>query len=99
MSAPLYQHWTKISKPTSLAASVRSLEWPEKRYSHAATCVSGPLLVIIGGMDNKIGTISDCWVYDFTAMLWKKVHVLMYFRCGSDIDLDITFFSYFSLTQ
>ena len=72
--APLYQHWTKISKPISLAASVRSLEWPEERYGHAATCVSGPLLVIMGGVDNRIETISDCWIYDFTAMLWKKVH-------------------------
>ena len=43
--------------------------------------------------------INDCWIYDFTAMLWKKVYVLMYFRYGSEIDLDITFFSYPSLTQ
>ena len=84
MPAPLYQHWTKISKPTSLSASIRSLEWPEKRYSHAATCVSGPLLVIMGGVDNEIVMISDCWIYDLTAMLWKKVHVLMYFRNDSE---------------
>ena len=73
---------------------VRSLEWPEERYGHAATCVSGPLLVIMGGEDT-----SDCWIYDLTTMLWKKVHVLMYFRTGSEIDLAITFFSYPSLTQ
>ena len=96
MSASLYQHWTKISNPTSLVVSVR---WPEKRFSHAATCVSGPLLVIMGGMATWKEMTGDCWIYDLTAMLWKKVHVLMYFKCGSEIDLDITFFSYPSLTQ
>ena len=78
MPASLYQHWTKISKPTILVASVRLSKWPEKkkkkRFSHAATCVSGPLLVIMEEVPS-----SDCWIYDLTAMLWKKVHVLMYF--------------------
>ena len=71
----LYQHWTKISKPAGLSASVCSLEWPEERYNHAATCVSGPLLVIMGGFGSWMQITSDCWIYDFTAMLWKKVHV------------------------
>ena len=48
------------------------MEWPESRYGHAATCVSGPLLVIMGGAISTIMT-SDCWIYDFTTMLWKKV--------------------------
>ena len=99
MPALLYQHWTNISKPTGLAAIVHSLERPEERSGHAATCVSGPLLVIMGGVDSEIKMISNCWIYDLTAMLWKKVHVLMYLRNGSEIDLDITFFSYPSLTQ
>ena len=93
----IYQHWTKISKPTGLSATICSLEWPEGRYSHAATCVSGPLLVIMGGVMFTIA--SSCWIYDFTAMLWKKVHVMMYFRNSSEIDVAITFFSYPSLTQ
>ena len=97
MSAPLlYQHWTKINKPTEFFLSV---EWPEERYSHAATCVSGPLLVIMGGVDSQVQMTSDCWIYDLATMLWKKVHVLMYFRNSSEIDLDITFLSYPSLTQ
>ena len=88
-SSILYQHWTKINKPTRLSANVLSLEWPEERYSHAATCVSGPLLVIMGGFGSQI--TSDCWIYDFTAMLWKKVHVhvLMYFRSNYVIDLEL----------
>ena len=58
------------------------MEWPEKRGGHAATCVSGPILVIMGGVVDS-ETISDCWIYDFTTMLWKKVLVsetcLLYF--------------------
>ena len=65
----IYQHWTEISEHTVLSATIRSVEWPERRYGHAATCVSGPLLVIMGGEDT-----SDCWIYDLTTMLWKKVH-------------------------
>ena len=64
----LYQHWTKISNSVS-----RSMEWPERRGGHAATCVSGPLLVIMGGGMSKETMTSDCWIYDFTTMLWKKV--------------------------
>ena len=51
------------------------MEWPERRGTHAATCVSGPLLVIMGGMINAKTMTSDCWIYDFTTMLWKKVLV------------------------
>ena len=69
----LYQHWTKISKPTVLTAIISSVGWPDRRYGHAATCVSGPLL--IGGTMNTETTSSDCWIYDFTTMLWKKVLV------------------------
>ena len=72
----LYQHWTKISKPaTGLTTIFSSVEWPKQRGGHAATCVSGPLLVIIGGMMNMKTMTSDCWIYDFTTMLWKKVLV------------------------
>ena len=95
----IYQHWAKISKPTKLSAFFHSLKWPEERYGHAATCVAGPLLVIMGGTMDWETMTSDCWIYNLTAMLWKKVHVLMYFRNGTEIDLDITLFSYPSLTQ
>ena len=52
------------------------MEWPEKRGVHAATCVSGPLLVIMGGLAYVEMVTSDCWIYDFTTMLWKKVLVI-----------------------
>ena len=39
---------------------------------HATTCVSGPLLVIVGGYSGR-STISDCWIGDLTTKQWKKV--------------------------
>ena len=41
--------------------------------AHAAACVSGSLLVIVGGENIKRNAISDFWVYDFTATTWRKV--------------------------
>ena len=52
------------------------MEWPVKRGVHAATCVSGPLLVIMGGMMNTETVTGDCWIYDFTTKRWKKVIVM-----------------------
>ena len=44
--------------------------------NHATACVSGPLLVIVGGWSGQIrgSTISDCWIVDLTTNLWKKVY-------------------------
>ena len=61
---------SEVTKPSSL---FRSAEWPEKRYYHATTCVSGPLLVIVGGLSWRNNTISDCWIGDLTTKQWKKV--------------------------
>ena len=46
----LPQHWTRINKRTIL---FRSVKWPKGRYAHATTCVSGPLLVIVGGDNGR----------------------------------------------
>ena len=70
-SVSALQHWIKINKPF-----YRSMEWPIGRRGHAATYVSGYLLVIVGGImsiENKWTTISDCWIHDLTTMKWKKV--------------------------
>ena len=61
--------------PIRLLTIFRSVEWPEKRGAHVATCVNGSLLVIIGGMTNFAKMTSDGWIYDFTTMLWMKVLV------------------------
>ena len=46
--------------------------------NHATTCVSGPLLVIVGGRSGH-SAISDCWIGDFTTNQWKKV-LCLYLR-------------------
>ena len=51
------------------------MEWPEGRYFHAATCMSGPLLVIVGGNNGQDTTISDCWIGDLTKDQWMKVYM------------------------
>ena len=72
------------------------MEWPERRCDHATTCVSGPLLMIVGG-HNLLGTaISDCWIGDLTTKQWKKVSVCI--LDTFEIDFNYTFFSYPSLT-
>ena len=48
-----------------------------RRHAHAATCISGPLLVIVGGWVTGEMTC-DCWIYDFTTMHWKQVSMLYY---------------------
>ena len=50
------------------------MEWPEWRRYHATICVSGPLLVIVGGISGRLSTISDCWIGDLTTKQWKKVY-------------------------
>ena len=75
------QHWTKINKPGGLVSLLLTVEWPEKRYCHATTCVSGPLpvLIVVGGYRKKRGTINDFWICDLTTKQWKKVRIITLF--------------------
>ena len=70
------QHWSNIS--TSIGLSV---EWPQKRNHHAATHLSGPLFVIVGGEDESYDTLNDMWLCDTTTKLWKKVLLLVTVLC------------------
>ena len=64
----------RINKPSRLFSLFRSVEWPESRCNHAATCVNGSLLVIVGGHDPlTLTTFSDCWIVDLTTKQLKKV--------------------------
>ena len=71
------QHWTNIS--TSIGHSV---EWPQERSHHAATHLSGPLFVIVGGMDKQDCILNDMWLCDTTTKLWNKVLFLVTVLCA-----------------
>ena len=73
LSALISTAWTKINKPVN-----RSVEWPTGRHGHAATCVSGPLLMIVGGKSDRRSAIRDCWIHDLTTMKWKKVFCVVH---------------------
>ena len=54
-----------------------SVEWPRERSSHAATHLSGPLFVIVGGEDLSYDILNDIWLCDTATKLWKKVLFLV----------------------
>ena len=54
-----------------------SVEWPQKRTHYAATHLSGPLFVIVGGMDQSGFTLMDMWLCDTTTKLWKRVLIIV----------------------
>ena len=52
------------------------------RIYHAATHLSGPLFVIVGGWDQSCQyyddyILNDMWLCDATTKLWKKVLLLV----------------------
>ena len=57
-----------------------SVEWPqERRSSHAASHLSGPLFVIVGGAGKSYcHTLNDMWLCDTTTKLWTKVYTCSY---------------------
>ena len=59
------QNWTMIKKPVSL-----SVQWPEERWAHAASHITGPVFVMSGGHAG-VGSLSDMWLYDTNQ--WIKV--------------------------
>ena len=58
------QNWTMIKKPVS-----QSVQWPERRYAHAASHIAGPVFVMNGGVGGS--TLSDVWLCDNNQ--WIKV--------------------------
>ena len=57
------------------------MEWPQERSHHAATRLSGPLFVIIGGLGQSYNILNDMWLCDTTIMLWKKVLFIVTILC------------------
>ena len=59
------QYWSKIKRPVS-----QSVQWPVRRYGHAASHITGPVFVMSGGV--HVGyTLSDMWLCDTNQ--WIKV--------------------------
>ena len=52
------------------------MEFPQKRSHHAATHLSGPLFVIVGGMGQSSDTLNDMWLCDTTTKLWKVLFLV-----------------------
>ena len=61
------QNWTKIKKPVS-----QSIQWPVRRYAHAASHITGPVFVMSGGCGGGMSILSDMWLCDSTNQ-WTKV--------------------------
>ena len=62
------QNWSTVKKPVS-----QSVQWPERRYAHAASHITGPVFVMSGGYgDGSI--LSDVWLCNTNQ--WNKVCVL-----------------------
>ena len=64
------QHWSNISISVS-----HSVEWPNGRFNHAASHLSGSLLAIVGGEVQHGNILNDMWLCDTTLKLGKKVYV------------------------
>ena len=60
------QNWSKIKKPIS-----QSVQWPEGRFAHAASHITGTVFVMIGGNGSDYSTLSDMWLCDTNQ--WNKV--------------------------
>ena len=48
------------------------MQWPEGRYAHAASHITGPVFVMSGGYGDRF-TLSDMWLYDSNQ--WNKVKI------------------------
>ena len=64
------QVWTKLERP-------EGVPWPMERVWHAACCLNYgddyPQLLITGGLDKNLNTLSDAWLLDLTSGRWREV--------------------------
>ena len=56
--------------------------WPVGRAFHAACCfgfgTKNPHLLMTGGLDNKLKTLKDVWLFDVTNRRWIEVGQVEY---------------------
>ena len=63
------QNWSKIKKPVH-----QSVQWPERRFAHAASHITGTVFVMIGGLASGSlleSALSDVWLCGTNQ--WNKV--------------------------
>ena len=64
------QKWTKLEKP-------EGAPWPVERTRHAACCLNyadhKPKLLVTGGLDKNLKTLSDAWLLDINTRRWREV--------------------------
>ena len=66
---PPLQHFTKLS-PTDTPG-------PKPRAYHASTIISTSTqdhLLVMGGWDDGVGRLSDCWILDPASRRWSEVN-------------------------
>ena len=65
------QNWSKIKKPENYFAKIM-FKWPERRYAHAASHITGgTVFVMIGGCGSGGSTLNEVWLCDTNQ--WNKV--------------------------
>ena len=57
--------------------TLRPVQWPERRYAHAASQLAGSVFVMIAGVDDQSSQLCDMWLCDSTNKIWKKVNLLL----------------------
>ena len=62
--------WTKLERP-------EGAPFPAERCYHAATCLNygddHPQLLVTGGLDKNLKTLSDAWLLDINTGRWREV--------------------------
>ena len=46
---------------------------PPARNGHAACCIAGSLLMVVGGLSDGLNVLSDVWLLDVTNGSWSEV--------------------------
>ena len=57
------------------------MKWPKRRDSHASSVINTTSsdqqvtshLIIIGGWDNNLQAVSDCWIINLSTLIWHQV--------------------------
>ena len=62
-------------------SSVTTVKWPKGRERHASSIINTissnqqitSHMITLGGRDDDINTISDCWIINLATLIWYQV--------------------------